>query len=63
MVNYMTPKEKTIIQNLVKSALQRNDQQDLENLAKNSDYALSLIIDALCKNNEIFLHIKNILKD
>lgn len=59
----MTPKEKTIIQNLVKDALQRNDQQDLEHLAKNSDYALSLIIDALCKNNELFLHIKNILKD
>ena len=59
----MTPKEKNLIQNLVKDALQRNDSHDLEQLAKNNDYALSLIIDALCKNNEIFLHIKNILRD
>ena len=59
----MTPNEKNLIQNLVKDALQRNDSQDLEQLAKNNDYALSLIIDALCKNNEIFLHIKNILRD
>ena len=59
----MTQNEKTIIQNIVKDALQRNDASDLKHLAKNNDYALSIIIDYLCKQHEKILYIKNFINE
>lgn len=57
----MTQQEKAITHIKVQDALQRNDSHDLIQLAKGNDYALAIIINALCKNQEMLIYIKNIL--
>ena len=58
----MNNTEKTLIKNVVEYAINKNDLQDLKNIAKNSDYALEIIIDKLLEHQNTINHIKNILK-
>lgn len=58
----MTQKEKDNIKTNVMAALQDCDAYTLEQLAKQSDYAMDLIIDKLCEQYTTLEHIKNILK-
>lgn len=58
----MTQREKDNIKTNVLAALQDCDAYTLEQLAKQSDYALALIIDKVCEQYTTLEHIKNILK-
>lgn len=58
----MTQREKDNIKTNVLAALQDCDAYTLEQLAKQSDYAMALIIDKLCEQYTTLQHIKNILK-
>ena len=58
----MTQKEKDNIKANVMAALQDCDAYTLEQLAKQSDYAMALIIDKLCEQYSKIEHIKNTLK-
>lgn len=62
MVNNVTQKEKDNIKDNVMAALEDCDAYTLEQLAKQSDYAMALIIDKLCEQYTTIEHIKNILK-
>ena len=58
----MTQREKDNIKTNVMAALEDCDAYTLEQLARQSDYGLALIIDKLCEQYNTIQHIKNILK-
>lgn len=58
----MNQQEKDNTKANVMAALQDRDAYTLEQLAKQSEYALALIIDKLCEQYTTLEHIKNILK-